>query len=43
MKHRVGFRKIAVHCDQNIQKPILQAIIVKHPADFETVPEEPSL
>ena len=30
MKHMVGFRNIAVHNYQNIQLPILQAIVEKH-------------
>jgi len=43
MKHMVGFRNIAVHSYQNIQKPILQAIVDKHLADFETYLTELSL
>ena len=36
MKHMVGFRNIAVHNYQNIQLPILQAIVEKHLVDFES-------
>jgi uncharacterized protein YutE (UPF0331/DUF86 family) len=43
MKHMVGFRNIAVHSYQNIQKPILQAIVGKHLTDFETLLTELSL
>ena len=43
MKHMVGFRNIAVHSYQNIQKPILHAIVGKHLADFETFLKELSL
>jgi len=43
MKHMVGFRNIAVHSYQNIQNPILQAIVSKHLADFETFLAELSL
>jgi uncharacterized protein YutE (UPF0331/DUF86 family) len=35
MKHMVGFRNIAVHSYQKIQKPILQAIVEKHLTEFE--------
>lgn len=43
MKHMVGFRNIAVHSYQNIQNPILQAIVSKHLEDFETFLTELSL
>lgn len=43
MKHMVGFRNIAVHNDQNIQLPILQAIVEKHLVDFESYLGELSL
>lgn len=35
MKHMIGFRNIAVHSYQDIQLPILQAILEKHLTDFE--------
>lgn len=35
MKHMVGFRNIAVHSYQQIQMPILQAIVSQHLTDFE--------
>ncbi len=43
MKHMVEFRNIAVHSYQNIQLPILQAILEKHLLDFETFLGELSL
>jgi len=43
MKHMVGFRNIAVHSYQAIQLPILQAILEKHLADFESYLAELSL
>lgn len=43
MKHMVGFRNIAVHSYQDIQLPILQAILDKHLVDFESYLEELSL
>jgi uncharacterized protein YutE (UPF0331/DUF86 family) len=43
MKHMVGFRNIAVHNYQNIQLPILQAIVEKHLVDFESYLGELSL
>jgi uncharacterized protein YutE (UPF0331/DUF86 family) len=43
MKHMVGFRNIAVHSYQNIQLPILQAILEKHLTDFESFLGELSL
>jgi uncharacterized protein YutE (UPF0331/DUF86 family) len=43
MKHMVGFRNIAVHNYQNIQTPVLHAILKKHLADFETFLTELSL
>jgi uncharacterized protein YutE (UPF0331/DUF86 family) len=35
MRHMVGFRNIAVHSYQQIQIPILRAIISHHLVDFE--------
>ena len=43
MKHMVGFRNIAVHNYQEIQTPVLHAILGKHLADFETFLTELSL
>jgi uncharacterized protein YutE (UPF0331/DUF86 family) len=43
MKNMVGFRNIAVHSYQKIQKPILQAIVQQHLADFEQFLTELSL
>lgn len=43
MKHMVGFPNIAVHSYQNIQLPILQAILEKHLVDFESFLGELSL
>ena len=36
MKNMVGFRNIAVHSYQSIQRPILEAILREHLVDFET-------
>lgn len=36
MKNMVGFRNIAVHSYQELQMPILQAIVSEHLTDFET-------
>ena len=36
MKHMVGFRNIAVHSYEKLQRPILEAIVVGHLGDFET-------
>jgi uncharacterized protein YutE (UPF0331/DUF86 family) len=36
MKHMVGFRNIAVHSYEKLQRPILQAIVEHHLTDFET-------
>lgn len=36
MKNMVGFRNIAVHSYQQLQRPILEAILERHLADFET-------
>lgn len=35
MKNMVGFRNIAVHSYQQLQRPILEAIIQNHLTDFE--------
>ncbi len=35
MKHMVGFRNIAVHSYEKLQRPILEAIIERHLSDFE--------
>ncbi len=43
MKHMVGFRNIAVHNYQNLQTPVLHAILRKHLADFETFLSELAL
>ncbi|MFT3989894.1 MAG: DUF86 domain-containing protein [Luteolibacter sp.] len=40
MKNMVGFRNTAVHSYQQIQRPILEAILLKHLSDFETYLEE---
>lgn len=34
MKNMVGFRNIAVHSYQSLQRPILEAILQKHLGDF---------
>lgn len=36
MKNMVGFRNIAIHSYQELQIPILQAIVSQHLTDFET-------
>jgi uncharacterized protein YutE (UPF0331/DUF86 family) len=36
MKNMVGFRNVAVHSYQELQMPILQAIVRDHLTDFET-------
>jgi len=43
MKHMVGFRNIAVHSYQQIQMPILQAIVHQHLIDFENFLSELAL
>ena len=40
MKNMVGFRNIAVHSYQELQRPILEAILDHHLADFETFLKE---
>lgn len=35
MKNMVGFRNIAVHSYEKLQRPILEAIITRHLMDFE--------
>jgi uncharacterized protein YutE (UPF0331/DUF86 family) len=35
MKNMVGFRNIAVHSYQQLQRPILEAILQNHLSDFE--------
>jgi uncharacterized protein YutE (UPF0331/DUF86 family) len=40
MKHMVGFRNIAVHSYEKLQKPILAAIVQDHLSDFETLLSE---
>jgi uncharacterized protein YutE (UPF0331/DUF86 family) len=40
MRHMVGFRNIAVHSYQEIQRPILEAILSRHLADFTRFLEE---
>jgi uncharacterized protein YutE (UPF0331/DUF86 family) len=35
MKNMVGFRNIAVHSYQKLQRPILEAIVSRHLSDFE--------
>ncbi len=34
MKNMVGFRNIAVHDYQQLQRPILESILTKHLGDF---------
>jgi uncharacterized protein YutE (UPF0331/DUF86 family) len=34
MKRMVGFRNIAVHCYQDLERPILESILGKHLDDF---------
>lgn len=36
MKHMVGFRNIAVHSYEKLQRPILEAIVGRNLTDFET-------
>jgi uncharacterized protein YutE (UPF0331/DUF86 family) len=36
MRNMVGFRNIAVHSYQDLQRPILEAILTQHLHDFET-------
>lgn len=36
MRNKVGFRNIAVHSYQDLQRPILEAILNQHLHDFET-------
>jgi uncharacterized protein YutE (UPF0331/DUF86 family) len=40
MKNMVGFRNIAVHSYQQLQYPILEAILLRHLGDFETYLDE---
>jgi uncharacterized protein YutE (UPF0331/DUF86 family) len=40
MKNMVGFRNIAIHSYQELQRPILEAILDRHLADFETFLQE---
>jgi len=40
MKNMVGFRNIAVHSYQQLQRPILEAILLRHLGDFETYLDE---
>ena len=40
MKNMVGFRNIAVHSYQELQRPILEAILDHHLTDFETFLKE---
>src|SRR5690606_16344799 len=40
MKNMVGFRNIAVHSYQQLERPILEAILRDHLSDFETYLEE---
>ena len=40
MKNMVGFRNIAAHSYQELQRPILEAILDHHLADFETFLKE---
>ena len=35
MRNMVGFRNIAVHSYQDLQRPILEAILDRHLGDFE--------
>jgi len=43
MKNMVGFRNIAVHSYQQLQRPILEAILLHHLLDFETYLDEIAL
>ena len=40
MKNMVGFRNIAVHSYQALQRPILEAILARHLTDFEVYLKE---
>ena len=40
MKNMVGFRNIAVHGYQQLQRPVLEAILLRHLGDFETYIDE---
>ncbi|GAA5483690.1 type VII toxin-antitoxin system HepT family RNase toxin [Haloferula sargassicola] len=40
MKNMVGFRNIAVHSYQQMQRPILEAILERHLKDFEVFLKE---
>ena len=40
MRNMVGFRNIAVHSYQDLQRPILEAILTRHLPDFETFLQE---
>ena len=40
MKKMVGFRNVAVHSYQQLQRPILEAILQAHLGDFETYLDE---
>jgi uncharacterized protein YutE (UPF0331/DUF86 family) len=40
MKNMVGFRNIAVHSYQQLQRPVLEAILLRHLGDFETYLDE---
>lgn len=40
LRNMVGFRNIAVHSYQNLQLPILEAILDRHLTDFEHLIEE---
>lgn len=43
LKNMVGFRNIAVHSYQDLQKPILNAIVTSHLSDFEDFLQELNL
>ena len=43
MKNMVGFRNIAVHSYQQLQRPILEAILLHHLLDFEIYLDEIAL
>ena len=40
LRNMVGFRNIAVHSYQDLQRPILEAILDRHLTDFEHLIEE---
>jgi len=40
MKNMVGFRNIAVHSYQDLQRPILEALLERHLGDFESFVHE---